>query len=159
MAEITEAEIIEKAKELGLLLKDSTIVKEFVAAKAAYESDRQMQELLGQFNLHKMTIAMLSKQENPDEARIEEHEQKLNNVYDKIMESALMVAFQEKSHRVDTIVGNINSILNLYVSGDNLWYWSPFHTDYVDPEQAMASSDARIYPFSKTFTFGLNLTF
>ena len=119
MAEITEVEIIEKAKELGLLLKDSTIVKEFVAAKAAYESDKQMQELLGQFNLHKMTIAMLSKQENPDEARIEEHEQKLNDVYDKIMESDLMVAFQEKSHRVDTIVGNINSILNLYVSGDN----------------------------------------
>ena len=49
--------------------------------------------------------------------------------------------------------------LRLYFSGDNLCYWSPFHTDYVDPEQAMASSDARIYPFSKTFTFGLNLTF
>ena len=51
------------------------------------------------------------------------------------------------------------SRLRLYFSGDNLCYWSPFHTDYVDPEQAMASSDARIYPFSKTFTFGLNLTF
>ena len=49
--------------------------------------------------------------------------------------------------------------LRLYFSGDNLWYWSPFHTKYIDPEQAMASSDARIYPFSKTFTVGLNLTF
>ena len=49
--------------------------------------------------------------------------------------------------------------LRVYFSGDNLWYTSPFHTKYIDPEQAMASNDARIYPFSKTFTFGLNLTF
>lgn len=51
------------------------------------------------------------------------------------------------------------SRLRLYVAGDNLCYWSPFHTDYVDPEQAMSSSDGRIYPFSKTVTFGLNLSF
>ncbi|MCQ2183961.1 MAG: TonB-dependent receptor [Bacteroidales bacterium] len=49
--------------------------------------------------------------------------------------------------------------LRLYAAGDNLAYLSPFHTRFVDPEQAMASSDARVYPFSKTFTFGLNLTF
>lgn len=51
------------------------------------------------------------------------------------------------------------SRLRLYFSGDNLCYWSPFHTKYIDPEQAMAAADARIYPFSKTFTFGINLTF
>ena len=119
MAEITEVEIIEKAKELGLLLKDSVIVKEYIAAKAEYESNREIQELLGQFNLHKMSISMLSNQENPDEERIAEHETKLHEVYDKIMESDLMTAFQEKSQKVDTIIGNINSILNLYVSGGN----------------------------------------
>lgn len=47
----------------------------------------------------------------------------------------------------------------VYVSGENLFYASPFHTKYVDPEQAMASKDGRVYPFSKTITVGLNLTF
>lgn len=49
--------------------------------------------------------------------------------------------------------------LRIYVAGENLWYHSPFHTDYIDPEQAMSSADARIYPFSRTFTVGLNVTF
>ena len=119
MSQITEAEIIEKAKELGVMLKDSVVVKEYVAAKAAYESDREIQEMLGQFNLHKMSISMLSNQENPDEERIAEHESKLHEVFDKIMESELMTIFQEKSQKVDTIIGNINSILNMYVSGGN----------------------------------------
>lgn len=49
--------------------------------------------------------------------------------------------------------------LRVYFSGENLCYWTPFHTDYIDPEQAMSSADARIYPFSRTFSAGLNITF
>lgn len=49
--------------------------------------------------------------------------------------------------------------LRVYLAGDNLCYWTKFKTDYIDPEQAMSSSDARIYPFSKTFTVGLNVNF
>lgn len=49
--------------------------------------------------------------------------------------------------------------LRVYVTGENLCYWSPFHTDYIDPEQAMSSDDARIYPFSRTFSAGINITF
>ena len=117
MAQITEVEIIEKAKELGMLLKDSDIVKDYVAAKTAYEQDRKIQELLGQFNLHKMSMSMLAKQEHPDEERIADHEKQLEDVYNQIMQTELMVDFQQKSERVDSIIGNINSIINLYVSG------------------------------------------
>lgn len=49
--------------------------------------------------------------------------------------------------------------LRVYFAGENLCYWSPFKTDYIDPEQAIAADDARIYPFSKTVTVGINLTF
>jgi len=117
MAQITEVEIIEKAKELGMLLKDSDIVKDYIAAKTAYEQDRKIQELLGQFNLHKMSMSMLAKQEHPDEERIADHEKQLEDVYNQIMQTELMVDFQQKSERVDSIIGNINSIINLYVSG------------------------------------------
>ena len=117
MPNITEVEIIEKAKELGLLLKDSEIVKEYVAAKTVYEQDRTIQELLGQFNLHKMSMAMLSKQDHPDEERIADHEKQLEDVYNKIMQTDLMLDFQQKSEKVDSIISNINSIINLYISG------------------------------------------
>lgn len=47
----------------------------------------------------------------------------------------------------------------LYVSGENLFTWTPFETDYIDPEQPIADSNGRTYPLSKTISVGLDLTF
>lgn len=47
----------------------------------------------------------------------------------------------------------------LYVSGENLLTWTPFMTDYIDPEQPIADSNGRSYPLSKTFSVGLDITF
>ena len=54
--------------------------------------------------------------------------------------------------------------MRLYLTGENLWYWSPMkkYTKYVDPEVATASSkqsDDCIYPFSRTVSFGIDITF
>lgn len=111
-------EIIEKAKELGELVKNSTQVKELAAAKTAYEENAEMQKLIGEFNLHKMSIAAISKQENPDEKRLAEHEDKLHNVYDKIMQAEVMTEYQLKSQAVESLVAEINTIINFYITGE-----------------------------------------
>ncbi len=111
-------QIIEKAKELGEFIKNSEQVKSLNIAKTAYEENKEIQELMGQFNMHKMSIAMLSKQENPDEKRIAEHEDKLRIAYDKIMESELMTEYQLKSQAVESLMAEINNILNFYITGE-----------------------------------------
>lgn len=51
------------------------------------------------------------------------------------------------------------SKLRVYFSGENLFYWAPgLHSDYVDPEMAMTGGNLRIYPWQKTFTFGVDIT-
>ncbi len=60
-----------------------------------------------------------------------------------------------------------NSVVDkvrFYLTGENLWYWSPMkkYSKYVDPEVATASStqsDDCIYPFSRTVSFGVDITF
>lgn len=47
----------------------------------------------------------------------------------------------------------------IYVSGENLLTFTKLETDYIDPEQAIANSNARVYPFSKIYSVGLNITF
>ncbi len=50
----------------------------------------------------------------------------------------------------------------IYFSGENLFYWSPLKkvTKYVDPEVATNSATRDImYPYSKTFSFGVDITF
>lgn len=50
--------------------------------------------------------------------------------------------------------------LRVYVSGENLLTYTPLRTKYIDPEQIDGDgTNGRTYPFSKTFSAGLNLTF
>ncbi|WEK36001.1 MAG: TonB-dependent receptor [Candidatus Pseudobacter hemicellulosilyticus] len=47
----------------------------------------------------------------------------------------------------------------MFFSGENLLTWTKLRTDYIDPEQAMANGDARVYPFSKNYSFGFDISF
>ncbi len=51
--------------------------------------------------------------------------------------------------------------IRFYFSGENLHYWSPFkeHSRYIDPEMAQTNSTNKIYPWQKSFMFGIDITF
>ena len=51
------------------------------------------------------------------------------------------------------------SKLRLYFTGENLFYYAPgLHGDYVDPEMAMTGGNLRLYPWQKSFIFGIDIT-
>ncbi|WP_126972991.1 SusC/RagA family TonB-linked outer membrane protein [Gynurincola endophyticus] len=49
--------------------------------------------------------------------------------------------------------------LRVYVSGENLFTFTKLRSKYIDPEQAMSQIDGRVYPFSKTISFGIDMSF
>ena len=49
--------------------------------------------------------------------------------------------------------------LRVYFSGDNLLTWTKLRSNYIDPEQFSSDANARVYPFAKTFSFGIDVTF
>ncbi len=57
-----------------------------------------------------------------------------------------------------TGVIGLNSV-RFYFSGENLAYFSGIKSDYIDPEMAATNTQLRIYPWQKTFMFGIDLTF
>lgn len=111
-------EIIEKAKELGALLQGSEQVQKYNAVKAAFEQDEETQKLVKEFNLHRMTMMTLGSGENADEARIAEVEERLKDVYGRIMESESMKAMQEAGKAVEEMMGQVNGVLSFYVTGE-----------------------------------------
>ena len=48
--------------------------------------------------------------------------------------------------------------LRFFASGENIFTTTKLRTKYIDPEQAMAQIDGRVYPFSKTYSFGIDIT-
>lgn len=52
--------------------------------------------------------------------------------------------------------------VRFYLSGENLWYWSPMKKwcNTIDPEVATTkSADDCMYPYPRTFSFGVDITF
>lgn len=49
--------------------------------------------------------------------------------------------------------------VRFYFSGENLVTWHNIHTDYIDPEAAVTGNSNSIYPWQKTFIFGIDITF
>lgn len=47
----------------------------------------------------------------------------------------------------------------IFASGENLWTTSKLRSKYIDPEQAAQEANGRAYPYSKTLSFGIDLTF
>lgn len=111
-------EIIEKAKELGALLQSSEQVQKYNAAKDAYNQDEEIQKLVKEFNLHRMSMMSLSDAEEPDQARISEIEERIKGVYGKIMENEKMIKMQETSKAVEELMGQINGVISYYVTGE-----------------------------------------
>ncbi len=46
----------------------------------------------------------------------------------------------------------------IYVSGENVFTLTKLKTKYIDPEMAAAETNGRVYPFNKTFSFGLDIS-
>ncbi|VFB13157.1 Outer membrane receptor proteins, mostly Fe transport [Bacteroides heparinolyticus] len=49
--------------------------------------------------------------------------------------------------------------VRFYFSGDNLLTITALKSDYLDPEQMTTDSNGRVYPYSKSFSFGIDVTF
>lgn len=47
----------------------------------------------------------------------------------------------------------------IFLSGENLWTATKLRSEYIDPEQAGQETNGRAYPYSRTFSFGLDFTF
>lgn len=111
-------EIIEKAKELGALLQTSEQVQKYNAAKDAYEKDEDVQKLIKEFNMHRMTMANLADAEDQDPSRVAEIEERIKAVYGKIMENENMVMMQSASKAVEELLGQVNGVLSFYITGE-----------------------------------------
>ncbi len=110
--------IIEKTKELGALIQESDAVKNYNQVKIAYDTDEELQKLVKEFNLHKMTLMNLTGAEEQDAERIAEVEERVKSVYAKITENENVMKMQEATKAVEALLGQVNGVLTYYITGE-----------------------------------------
>lgn len=110
--------ILEKAKELGALLENSQIVLEQRAAKKAFDTDTQLQDLIGAFNMAKLSLMNESNKDTPDAAKTEEYRKQTSQAYEKVMQHPVMQRLNDAEIALEGLLNQVNGILQQSVTGE-----------------------------------------
>ena len=107
--------ITEQTHELGKLIKNSPEMAAYKAAEEAQMNDEEAKALMQEFNLNRMNLARDMQQGKISQ---EEAVKKNNQAFeDMLAKSQIIRDFIEAKKEFDAIIGEINGILNFYITG------------------------------------------
>ncbi len=109
--------ITEKAHELGKMIASSPEAKALAKAEEAQGADEKAGELLKEFNLKRMNLV----RDMQNEKITREEATKVNNeAFAEMLEKSETIKnFVEAKKDFDTLVGEINGIINFYITGED----------------------------------------
>ena len=110
--------IFEKAHELGELIKESPEMKAMDEAEEIQKNDSEAQKLLEEFNLQRMNLAR-----DMQNGKIKQAEAiiKNNEAFAKMInQSENIKKYVEAKKEFDTMVAEVNKIINRYITGEDV---------------------------------------
>lgn len=109
--------LLEMANELGKMIKESPEMVALNSAEEAQEQDEAAKELLKEFNLKRMNLVR-DMQEN--KITREEATKKNSEDFAEMLEkSETIKAYVEAKKDFDAVVSQVNSIINMYITGND----------------------------------------
>ena len=110
-------EIFEKARELGELIQASEEMKKVKNLEILQENDDAAQELLREFNMQRMNLA---RDMQSGKVSREDAIQQNNEAFDAMLEKSETIKnYIEAKKDFDSIVNQVNQILNFYITGQD----------------------------------------
>ena len=111
--------IIEMARSLGRALQnDDRFVRTQLAQNAADE-DKELQDLIGEFNLKRIALNQETTREEKDGEKIRKLDGEIREVYARLMANEHMQAYQAAKQELDQLVSNVATIVPLSAQGQN----------------------------------------
>ena len=112
-------DIIKLTRDLGAeLQKTDEYVAHDVARKAADE-DKNLQEMIGEFNLKKDSLSQEIQKETRDEAKIAELNDNVKSLYSEIMSNPCMMAYNTTKAEMDKLLNFIQQIIVYSANGED----------------------------------------
>jgi cell fate (sporulation/competence/biofilm development) regulator YlbF (YheA/YmcA/DUF963 family) len=111
-------DVIEKAKELGETLMNDEKVKRLQIVMVENDNDFELQKLIGEFNLKRISLNEETKKDDKNIEKIKVLEQEIKTLYQQVMENKSMAEYNKAKAEVDDIVSHINSIIQVSITGE-----------------------------------------
>lgn len=110
-------EVLDKTRELGVLIQASEQMKNMKNAEILQANDDKAQELMKEYNLTRLNLA---RDMQAGKISREEAVKKNNEAFDDIVErSDTIKKYIAAKKEFDTLVNQVNQILNFYITGQD----------------------------------------
>ncbi len=110
-------EVTQKARELGELIQSSEQMARVKQAEIAQEADENAKELLKEFNMQRMNLA---RDMQKGAISREDAVKKNNEAFDELLEKSEVIKnYIDAKREFDSMVNQINQILNFYITGQD----------------------------------------
>ena len=108
---------IDLFKKAAAALQTDPRYLELDAARRENDMDEELQNMIGEFNLARLDLNNESAKAETDAARVAELNQRVNDLYGKIMADEGMVAYNEAKRDCENLVNYIDAIINTAMNG------------------------------------------
>ena len=112
-------DIINEFKLLAVKLQQDDRVVYLDQVKKKMDMDKELQDLIGKFNLAQYNYRIEAVKEDKDEAKLEEMNKELIAVYSDIMANEFMIEYNECKTEVDKLTQHIQAIITSALNGGN----------------------------------------
>ncbi|MBQ0097406.1 MAG: YlbF family regulator [Oscillospiraceae bacterium] len=121
-------DIIKLARELGHAIQNEEFYKKLETAKKNADDDKELQDLIGEFNLKRIAINNEACKEERDEEKLSKLNEEMRSLYAEIMSNENMMNYNEAKTTLDNNVQRVLMIITKSADGE-------------DPDTADFSSD------------------
>lgn len=110
-------DIIEKARELGKLIQQEESYIALQKAQADADTDMDLQNLIGDFNMKRMSINNEASKKDKDSDKLALLNSQMREDYSKIMSNKNMIAYNEAKDAFDVIANRVLAIVQQSAEG------------------------------------------
>ncbi|MCQ2385062.1 MAG: YlbF family regulator [Clostridia bacterium] len=110
----------EIAKMLGEAVKEHPDVREYAAAKAAYDADEDLQSAVREYTTQRMALGQefAKDREMQDGELIKALQERIDFLYEKVMTSPCYKAVEAAQNKVNALMQSVNSDIQFYAFGE-----------------------------------------
>ncbi len=112
-------DVIEKARELGVLIQKDERYAAYYTAKEANDKDEELQNMINEFNMKRMQLNAEVSKENKDEERLAELDDGIKSLYGTIMANENMKNYNKAKNAMDSLLNQINMIITYSANGED----------------------------------------
>ncbi len=112
-------DVIAMARELGAALQQSDEYTAYNVAKNAADGDEVLQEMIGEFNLKKLSLSTEVQKEEKDQKKLAALNEEVRSLYGRIMAHPTMAAYNTTKEELDRLLNFIQQIIVYSANGED----------------------------------------